>query len=71
MKPETRFAKSGDVHIAYQVTGEGRGSSNGWTTCGSLVAGFALGFADKGTHVLEGVPAEWGSFTAICATGER
>jgi uncharacterized RmlC-like cupin family protein len=23
MQPETRYAKSGDVHIAYQVTGEG------------------------------------------------
>ena len=23
MKPETRYAKSGDVHIAYQVTGSG------------------------------------------------
>lgn len=23
MRPETRYAKSGDVHIAYQVTGEG------------------------------------------------
>jgi hypothetical protein len=22
-RPETRFAKSGDVHIAYQVVGEG------------------------------------------------
>jgi len=23
MTPETRYAKSGDVHIAYQVVGEG------------------------------------------------
>jgi len=23
MRPETRYAKSGDVHIAYQVVGEG------------------------------------------------
>jgi hypothetical protein len=23
MEPETRYAKSGDVHIAYQVVGEG------------------------------------------------
>jgi uncharacterized RmlC-like cupin family protein len=23
MRPETRYAKSGDVHIAYQVTGDG------------------------------------------------
>jgi hypothetical protein len=44
MKPETRYAKSGEVHIAYQVTGSG------------------LRFADRGSHVLKGVPGEWRIF---------
>ena len=25
MLPETQYAKSGDVHVAYQVTGDGPG----------------------------------------------
>jgi len=24
VRPETRYARSGDIHIAYQVTGQGR-----------------------------------------------
>jgi class 3 adenylate cyclase len=33
-----------------------------FSTVKDLVAGSALGFADRGTHVLKGLPGEWRLF---------
>ena len=33
MKPQTRYARSGDVHIAYQVVGDGPFERDGWACC--------------------------------------
>ena len=67
MVPETRYARSGDVNIAYQVTGEGpidlvfravmevRVSG----TVRDLVAGSGLAFQDLGPAALKGLPGEW------------
>ena len=53
-RPETRDARSGDVNIAYQVLGEGPRDL-------VVVPGW-LGFEDRGTHTLKGVPGEWHLF---------
>ena len=50
MSGRTRYAKSGDFHIAYQVVGE-----NG----PALVYGSRLAFDERGRHALKGVPGEW------------
>jgi len=47
--PETKYARSGSLHIAYQVIGGG-----------SL--DLVLRFEDRGTHALKGVPGEWRLF---------
>ena len=56
MRPETRYAKSGDVNIAYQLVGGGPLD---------LVAGSGLEFREHGTHTLKGVPGEWRLFAAV------
>jgi class 3 adenylate cyclase len=58
--PATRYAKSGDVHIAYQVAD----AHEVWvsSTVRDLVAGSGLRFADRGVHALKGVPGEWRLF---------
>jgi hypothetical protein len=63
MRPVTRYAKSGDVHIAYQVTGEGPLDLvfvPGFVS--HLVAGSGLRFQDRGRQALKGVPDEWHLF---------
>jgi hypothetical protein len=50
VRPETRYARSGDVNIAYQVVGEGPFD---------LVAGSGIEFEDRGVHPLKGLPGEW------------
>jgi len=48
--PKTPYAKSGDLHIAYQVTGQGRLD---------LVLVPGRRFGDRGAHTLKGVPEQW------------
>ena len=74
LKPETRYARSGDVDIAYQVFGEAErhlvlvpgfaglaeaGEVLVSSTVKDLVARSALAFAERGQHALKGVPGEW------------
>jgi len=47
---ETRYAKSGDINIAYQK---------------DLVAGSGLEFEHRGKHVLKGIPGEWQLYAAM------
>ena len=49
--PETRYAKSGDINIAYQVFGEGSG----------------LRLEDRGLHALKGLPEEVRLYTVLGA----
>jgi hypothetical protein len=44
VRPQTRYALSGDISIAYQVLGAG------------LVAGSGITFAERGEHALKGLP---------------
>ena len=44
---ETRYARSGDTHIAYQVTGLTRPDA------------LDLRFEDRGDHALKSVPGTW------------
>jgi hypothetical protein len=76
--PETRYARSGELSVAYQLTGEG---PHEVVTAGSptthmarageilvsgtvrdLVVGSELVFEERGTHQLKGVPGEWRVF---------
>lgn len=56
-RPETRYARSDDVMIPYQVAvgSEVLVSS----TVKELVAGSGLAFEDAGEHELKGVPDRW------------
>lgn len=82
-EPETRYAKSGDVYIAYQTLGTGPldlvvvqgftshlaamagpGEVLVSSTVKDLVTGSGLGFAERGSHVLRGVPGEWRLYAA-------
>ena len=79
--PETRYTKSGDIHIAYQVTGKGpldlvyvpgfvSHLEYQWEephTVKDLVAGSGIGLKSRGTHVLRGVPGEWPLFVVAGA----
>ena len=58
VQPETRYAKSGDVYIAYQVIGEG-------PLYLMFVPGSDLVFVDRGVRALKGVPGEWHLFAAV------
>jgi len=55
--PETRYARSGDDHIAYQTLGNG--PPDLVFTVKDLVTGSDLAFVDRGRHQLKGVPQEW------------
>jgi hypothetical protein len=56
--PKTQYAKSGDLHIAYQLTGSG-----------PLDLVWRPGFVSHlGAHTLKGVPGEWRLF-AVSSTG--
>ena len=57
MPPETRYARSGDVHIAYQVFGDGPVDVVSGTVR-DLVAGSGLEFDDRGAAELKGLPGE-------------
>jgi hypothetical protein len=57
LKRETRYARSGDVNIAYQVFGEGERHLvlvPGWVS--NVEAGSLFTSAP---HALKGVPGEW------------
>jgi class 3 adenylate cyclase len=70
MKPQTRYARSGDVklsgvvvHIGARIAALAKGGEvlvSG--TVRDLVAGSGLKFADRGVHALKGVPGEWRIF---------
>ncbi len=76
--PETRYARSADVNIAYQVVGEGPfdlvhvpGGSRTSTSCGTSVHTGEVELSDDdvlgiagGEHGLEGVPGAWRVFAA-------
>ncbi len=63
LTPETRYAKSGDVHIAYHVVGDGPFDlvfTPGWVSHVEYAwEEPSLRFADRGSHALKGVPGEW------------
>lgn len=71
--PETRYAKSGDVSIAYQVVGNGPLDlifvpgfvSNLDRMWENLVAGSGLRFEDRGRHALRGLPEEVHLYTVL------
>jgi hypothetical protein len=52
--PETRYALSGDISIAYQAMG----------VVTDLVAGAGLKFAERGSFELKGLPGRWDLFAA-------
>jgi hypothetical protein len=61
-----RPARSGDLHIAYQVIGTGPFDlvfMHGWIShiehMWEVVAGSGIPFEDRGRHSLKGVPGEW------------
>jgi hypothetical protein len=53
--PPVQYASNGDIHIAYQVLGDGPLD---------LVAGSGIEFADRGVHELKGIPGEWRLYAA-------
>jgi class 3 adenylate cyclase/DNA-binding CsgD family transcriptional regulator len=54
------------VHIAARVQTAARpGEVLASRTVGDLVAGSGLAFADRGPHVLKGVPGEWALFAVV------
>jgi hypothetical protein len=56
MPPETRYAKSGDVNIAYQVVGDGPFD----------LAGSRIVFADRGEREVKGV-GSWRLYSVVDA----
>ena len=56
------------VHIGARVAA-GAGEVLVSSTLKDLVAGSGIGFVDRGTHVLKGVPGEWRLFAATTQTG--
>ena len=65
---KVRYAKSGDMHIAYRVFATARpGEVLTSTTVKDLVAGSGVRFDDRGTHVLKRVPGEWRLFAVTSA----
>jgi len=56
------------VHIGARVAA-GAGEVLVSSTVKDLVAGSGIGFVDRGTHVLKGVPGEWRLFAATTQTG--
>jgi hypothetical protein len=55
--PEVRYAKSGDVSIAYSVVGDGRVKD--------LVACSDIRFEERGVTELKGAPGEWRLFAVV------
>jgi class 3 adenylate cyclase len=54
------------VHIGARVAAEaGPGEILVSSTVRDLVAGSGLGFEDRGTRTLKGVPGEWRLFAAV------
>ena len=78
MPPETRYAKSGDVNIAYQIVGIAvhtgarvaaaaePGKVLVSSTVKDLVAGSGIVFADRGEQVLKGV-GSWRLYSVVDA----
>lgn len=74
MPPRTQYARSGGIHIAYQVVGDGPLDLvyvPGWVSHveqaweePSLAAGSGVRFMERGVHTLKGVPGEWRLFRA-------
>ena len=72
MVPKTRYAKSGELNIAYQIVGDGPFDLvyvAGWiflvtSTVRDLTSGSGLVFEDRGTRALKGVPRDWHLFSA-------
>lgn len=74
MQPETRYAKSGDVHMGDDFGGiavhigarvaslAAPGEVLVSSTVKELVAGSGLRFHDRGAQTLKGVPGEWRLF---------
>jgi len=71
MGPETRYVRSGEVSIAYQVFGDGPfdvvimlpGPSHvelGWEA-----PLYRALFEDRGSHELKGIPGEWRLYAAV------
>ena len=56
---DVRYARSGDVSIAYQVDAREARSILVSRPAKDLVAGSGLAFEDRGEHGLEGVPDRW------------
>jgi class 3 adenylate cyclase len=69
--PATRFARNGDVHLAYQVhiasrvaSLAGAGEVLASSTVKDLLAGSGIDFEPRGEHELKGVPDTWRLFAA-------
>jgi len=78
MRPTTRYAKSGDYNIAYQVVGDGPTDlvfvpgfvshvEHAWEEPAfarllERLASFTRTFAEHGTFELKGVPGSWRIF---------
>lgn len=73
--PKTRYARNGDLHVAYQVVGDGpvdlvlvngtpaeAGEVVVSSTVKDLAAGSGLTFEDRGEQELKGVPGCWRLF---------
>jgi hypothetical protein len=62
MGSEIKYARSGEVHIAYRVFGDGPRDL-------VLIPGTLspIGFDDRGSHALKGVPGDWRLF-AVTST---
>jgi class 3 adenylate cyclase len=78
VQPKTDYARSGDLHIAYQCLGEGPvnlvfvarvaahagpGEVLASRTVKDLVAGSGIQFEDRGVQRLKGIPDEWQLFS--------
>ena len=66
MTRDTRYARSGDANIAYQVAGNAPRD----LVLEDLVAGSGLRSHYRGSHTLKGVPGEWRLF-AVEAEDQR
>ena len=65
MAPETRYARSGKVHIAARVSALAEaGETLVSSTVKDQVSGSRLRFHDRGVRALKGVTGEWRLFAA-------
>ena len=64
-EPQTHYAQSGALHIAYLVFGARVAALAGpdevlvSATVKDLVVGSGIEFEERGEHALKGVPGEW------------